>query len=103
MPSDVSEVFQQEKAAIFFHAPWSGPSVQALARLEGTGESDIRIINLEIENDTVDVLKKEGYPIDGWGEAMVIRSGRVRYFAPLARDPATLDLRLAEFLNEKRA
>jgi hypothetical protein len=103
MSAVVAEILRQERAAVFFHAPWSGPSVLALTRLRSIGDDDIRVVDVDVETGVADILKKEGYSLGGWGEVAVIRSGVIRYFVPLARDVATLDLRIAEFLDEKRA
>lgn len=102
----LAEVFTEEKGAVFFHAPWSGPSVVALRllrqriRARSMPEDQVRIIDVDAEAPAIDRYVAEGLALNGYGEAAVIRNGRIDHFTVLGARGAGLVDRVETFLDE---
>ena len=109
MSSSLAEILRQKRASVFFHASWSGPSHVALRALRdhlsvsAIPESEITIIDVDAEEKTICRLVDEGISLHGYGEAVVIRDGKIRHFSALGRGDDTITMRIDTFLNEHRA
>jgi hypothetical protein len=109
MSTPLAEILRQKRASVFFHAPWSGPSNVALRALRdhlsgySIQEDEIAIIDVDTEEKAICLLVDEGVSLHGYGEAAVIRDGKIRHFSVLGRGDDTITMRIDTFLNEHRA
>jgi hypothetical protein len=109
MNPSLSDLLAREKAAIFFSASWSGPSnvalraLQAAADEQGMTVTEFHIVDVDVEEKAIHQLMAEGYSMHGYGEAAVVRNGKISFFSVLGRDPKMLPTRVREFLARARA
>lgn len=83
-----------QRGVLFLLARWSGPAVVAHKFLSGflqeRGASEHLVcIDVDSEPEIYDVPEFSG-KIHGWGEAAVVRDGRVVFFAALAKDQSRI-------------
>jgi hypothetical protein len=108
MNAPLPEVLRKANGAVYFHARWSAPSVLGLAKLRdamtarGMPGEAISVVDLDAHQDAIESLAEQGCKFGGWGEAAVIRDGKVTFFLALAHGPG-VEARITKFLDEERA
>ena len=91
MTTSISSI---QHGIVFLMAPWSGPAVMAWQHLRdylaahAPGATYLSI-NVDQEPAVYEVPGLAGR-IHGWGEAAVVRDGRVVFCTALAKDPAQI-------------
>ncbi len=109
MTAPLAEILTRKRASIFFHAPWSGPSNVALRVLQeellvgGVPRDDLCVVDVSSEEKTIHRLMDEGLALHGYGEAAVVRDGKIRYFVVLGQKNEAVAARVSDFLHEHRA
>ncbi|MES2694109.1 MAG: hypothetical protein V4773_11600 [Verrucomicrobiota bacterium] len=104
----LEEILTRDRAAVFFHARWSGPSVVALRvlrekmKIHGVSEREIEMVDVDDEGAPIARLMDAGFQFHGGGEAVVVRAGRIHYFSVLFADPDSMSQRVDSFLDEHK-
>jgi hypothetical protein len=92
-----------ERGIVFLMAPWSGPAVMASQHLRdylAAHAPGVTYVSINVDDDP-SVYEVPGLAgkIHGWGEAAVVRNGRVVFCTALAKDKVQFASRCDELLR----
>jgi hypothetical protein len=105
MTANISSI---QNGIVFLMAEWSGPAKQAYDGLKHYLEkhdwplSLLTCINVDQEPAVYDLPELSG-KIHGWGEAIVIRNGKIAFVTTLGKDRGQFEARCEELLKNYAA
>ena len=99
-----TDITSIQRGIVFLLAPWSGPAHSAQRFLVSFLErhdihaDELHVLDVDAHPELYDVPDLVG-KIHGWGEALVVKDGRIAFFTPLAKDLRTIQERCDELLR----